>query len=45
LNFSCPNGQRLTLVSVFYTDVTVTDSTSGASANLADQSFVNPSAP
>jgi hypothetical protein len=45
LNFSCPNGQRLVLVSVFYTDVVVTDETSGASASLADQSFVNPSAP
>jgi hypothetical protein len=45
LNFSCPNGQRLTLVSVFYTDVVVTDETSGASASLADQSYVNPSAP
>jgi hypothetical protein len=45
LNFSCPNGQRLVLVSVFYTNVTVTDQTSGASASLADQSYVNPQAP
>src|SRR5436190_3929463 len=45
LNFSCPKGQKLTLVSVSYTGVTVTDSTSGASANLADQSFSNPPAP
>jgi hypothetical protein len=45
LNFSCPSGQRLVLVSVFYTNVTVTDQTSGATASLADQSFVNPSAP
>jgi hypothetical protein len=45
LNFSCPKGQALTLVSVFYTNVTVTDSTSGASASLADQSYVNPQAP
>jgi hypothetical protein len=45
LNFSCPNGQKLTLVSVFYTNVRVTDTTSGASASLADQSYVNPAAP
>jgi hypothetical protein len=45
LNFSCPSGQRLVLVSVFYTNVVVTDETSGASASLADQSFVNPNAP
>ncbi len=45
LNFTCPSGQRLTLVSVFYTGVTVTDETSGASASLANQSYVNPSAP
>jgi len=45
LNFSCPKGQTLTLVSVFYTNVTVTDNTSGASASLADQSYVNPQAP
>jgi len=45
LNFSCPSGQRLVLVSVFYTNVQVTDQTSGASASLADQSFVNPAAP
>lgn len=45
LNFSCPGGQRLVLVSVFYTSVVVTDNTSGASASLADQSYVNPAAP
>lgn len=45
LNFSCPNGQRLTLVSVYYTGVTVTDENSGATSSLADQSYVNPSAP
>ena len=45
LNFSCPKGQTLTLVSVFYTNVTVTDNTSGATASLDDQSFVNPNAP
>jgi hypothetical protein len=44
LNFSCPKGQTLTLVSVFYTDVMVIDNTSGASASLADQSYVNPQA-
>lgn len=45
LNFSCPKGQKLTLVSVYYTDVTVIDQTSGASSSLADQSYVNPLAP
>jgi hypothetical protein len=45
LNFSCPKGQSLTLVSVYYTDVMVIDVTSGASASLADQSYVNPQAP
>jgi hypothetical protein len=45
LDFSCPNGQTLTLVSVFYTNVRVTDNTSGASASLANQSYVNPAAP
>jgi hypothetical protein len=45
LNFSCPGGQRLTLVSVFYTNVTVTDESSGATASLDDQSYVNPQAP
>jgi len=45
LNFSCPKGQKLTLVSVYYTNVTVTDTTSGQTANLADQSYVNASAP
>ena len=45
LNFSCPKGQKLTLVSVYYTNVTVTDTTSGQTANLADQSYVNTSAP
>jgi hypothetical protein len=45
LNFSCPKGQKLVLVSVYYTDVTVIDQTSGASLPLADQSYVNPLAP
>lgn len=45
LDFSCPSGQRLVLVSVFYTDVMVIDEDSGASASLADQSYVNPTAP
>jgi hypothetical protein len=45
LNFSCPGGQKLTLVSVYYTNVTVTDDTSGALLSLANQSYVNPSAP
>jgi hypothetical protein len=36
---------RVTGVSVFYTNVTVMDETSGASASLADQSYVNAQAP
>ena len=45
LSFSCPAGQRLVLVSVYYTNVAVTDTTSGASASLADQPYVYPQAP
>jgi hypothetical protein len=45
LGFSCPGGQRLVLVSVFYTNVRVIDQTSGASASLADHSYTNPTAP
>lgn len=37
-DFSCPNGQRLVLASVSYTDVELTDTTNGVSASLADAS-------
>jgi len=45
LGFSCPPGQTTTLVSVSYTNVTLTDSTSGATIGLANQSYTNPAAP
>jgi hypothetical protein len=45
LGFSCPSGQRTTFVSVSYTNVTLTDNTSGAFAAVAGYSYTNPSAP
>lgn len=45
LGFSCPSGQRTTFVSVSYTNVVVTDTTSGASASVGGYSYTNPSAP
>src|SRR3954453_20449445 len=46
LGFSCPPGQRVTFVSVSYSNVSVVDSTSGASIALPGTfSFTNPSAP
>ena len=46
LGFSCPPGQTVTLVSVSYSNVSVTDSTSGASIALPGTfSYSNPSAP
>jgi hypothetical protein len=45
LGFSCPPGQTVTLVSVSYTNVSLTDSTSGATIQLANQSYTNPDAP
>lgn len=45
LGFSCPSGQTTTFVSVVYTNVLVTDTTSGISRSLADQSYTNPNAP
>lgn len=42
--FSCPSGQTLLLASVAYTNVVVTDLTSGATLALADQSYTNPGA-
>ena len=37
-DFSCPGGQRLVLASVSYTNIELTDTTHGVSANLADAS-------
>jgi hypothetical protein len=46
LGFSCPPGQTVTLVSVTYSNVTVSDSTSGASIALPGTfSYTNKSAP
>jgi hypothetical protein len=46
LGFSCPPGQTVTFVSVKYSNVSVTDQTSGASASLSGTfSYSNPSAP
>jgi hypothetical protein len=46
LGFSCPPGQTVTFVSVTYTNVTITDTTSGASMSLGGLFwFTNPAAP
>ena len=46
VGFSCPPGQTVTLVSVSYSNVSVTDTTSGASIALPGTfTFTNPSAP
>src|SRR3954467_4896941 len=46
LGFSCPPGQTVTFVGVTYSNVSVTDVTSGASIALPGTfSFTNPSAP
>jgi len=46
LGFSCPPGQTTTLVSVSYTDVVITDITSGATTSLSGTfTYTNPSAP
>jgi hypothetical protein len=46
LGFSCPSGQTLTLVSVTYSNISITDSTSGASINVSGSfTYTNPSAP
>jgi hypothetical protein len=37
-DFSCPNGQRLVLASVSYTNIVLTDTTNGVSIGLADTS-------
>jgi hypothetical protein len=47
VGFSCPSGQKVTFVSVCYSDVTITDSTSGAMAGPFPGAFcfTNPNAP
>lgn len=46
LGFSCPPGQTVTFVSVTYSNISVSDSTSGASIALPGTfSYTNPSAP
>lgn len=46
LGFSCPSGQRVTLVSVSYSNVRVVDSTSGASISVPGTfTYANPAAP
>jgi hypothetical protein len=46
LGFSCPSGQTVTFVGVTYSNVSVTDLTSGASTSLPGTfSYTNPAAP
>src|SRR5438874_9575292 len=46
LGFSCPPGQTVTLVSVAYSNVTITDATSGASIAVPGTfTYTNPNAP
>ena len=46
LGFSCPSGQTVTFVSVSYSNVMVTDSTSGASISVpGTYTYTNPNAP
>jgi hypothetical protein len=46
LGFSCPPGQTVTLVSVSYSGISISDSTSGASIAVPGTlTFTNPSAP
>lgn len=46
LGFSCPPGQTVTLAGVSYSNVSITDSTSGASVNLPGTlTYTNPDAP
>jgi len=39
-DFSCPNGQRLVLASVSYTNIVLTDITNGTSTDVADVSRI-----
>jgi hypothetical protein len=46
VGFSCPPGQKTTFVGVTYSDVSITDTTSGASTSVPGTfSYTNPSAP
>jgi hypothetical protein len=46
VGFSCPPGQTVTFVSVTYSNVTLTDTTSGATASLGGTfTYTNPDAP
>jgi hypothetical protein len=46
LGFSCPSGQTVTFVSVSYSNVAITDTTSGASTTFSGTfTYTNPSAP
>jgi hypothetical protein len=46
VGFSCPSGQTVTFVGVSYTNVQITDTTSGASTNFGGAySYTNPNAP
>ena len=46
VGFSCPGGQTVTFVGVSYSNVTITDLTSGASTSVSGTlSFTNPAAP
>ena len=46
VGFSCPPGQTTTRVSVTYSGITITDSTSGASTSFGGSlTYTNPSAP
>jgi hypothetical protein len=46
LGFSCPGGQTVTLVSVSYSNITLTDTTSGAAESFPGTlSYTNPQAP
>lgn len=46
LGFTCPPGQTVTFISVTYTDLTITDTTSGATLALpGTYSHTNPNAP
>lgn len=46
LGFSCPPGQTVTLVSVTYSNITITDNTSGATISIPGSlTYTNPDAP
>jgi hypothetical protein len=45
LGFSCPGGQKVTFVSVEYSNVMLTDTTNGPVIGPLAASYTNPSAP